>query len=161
MISNEAGTLRFIAGTAKGIPGDSLQILKLKFKTSGAGSADLTLSDATVTASDGKGTNVLSKIEGTNVNVDSKVVVPVKISPVASPLVSEAAPVKQPEKVVRKAIPAKDLPQKPNVSVGLYPDQARWYNKVGEAIALWDVPDDVVKISTKLDQDPNTKSEIS
>ena len=161
VISNEAGTVRFIGGTAKGIPGDSLQILKLKFKTSGAGSADLTLSDATVTASDGKGTNVLSKIEGTNVNVDSKVIVPVKISPVASPLVSEAAPVKQPEKVVRKAILVKDLPQKPNVSVGLYPDQARWYNKVGEAIALWDVPDDIVKISIKLDQDPNTKLEIS
>ena len=164
-ISNEEGTLRFIGGTPKGVVGSSAQILKMKFKAIGAGSADILPSDATITASDGKGTNVLSKIEGTSINVGIKVIAPIKSSPfpvatTTSSTLPLAEPVKQPEKVIRKAIPAKGLPAEPHVRVQLYPDQSRWYNRVGEVIALWDVPDDVIEVATKRDKSPKTEPQI-
>src|SRR3989344_3209482 len=46
VISNENGTINFIGGTPKGISGDTLQLLRIKFKATGSGSADVTFSDA-------------------------------------------------------------------------------------------------------------------
>jgi len=63
-ISNDEGVLNFTGGTAKGISGGALQILKINFKAKRAGFAELTLRDAAVTASDGKGTNVLEEMRG-------------------------------------------------------------------------------------------------
>ena len=39
----------------------------------------------------------------------------------------------------------------------LYPDQARWYNHLGEVVALWDVPMDIIQMATALDHSPNTE----
>ena len=76
VISNEAGTLQFIGGSAKGISGKSLQILKMKFKASGTGVAEITASDAAVTSNDGNGTNVLETIESASVVVGTKGITP-------------------------------------------------------------------------------------
>lgn len=155
-ISNEDGTVKFVGGTAKGISGGSLQILKLKFKAIGSGSADISVSNAVVTASDGKGTNVLSTTEGVNVNVGTKSVAPTKAPVVVVENVPE--PVVQPQRVVRQAIVASELPEKPKITVQLYPDQDRWYSHTEEVIALWDLPDDIIQVATRLSQSRDQKS---
>lgn len=157
-ISNEDGTLRFTGGTAKGISGDSLQILKMKFKTKGTGFADLTLIDAAVTASDGKGTNVLSTLKGTTITIETQVITPAPPLPASTkPLPtsqSSAIPslIEAPKKVIREPVIAKNLPKKPELQVPLYPDESRWYNHVGEIAVFWELPPDVIQVSTRLSQ---------
>lgn len=168
-ISNEEGILTFIGGTTKGITGDSLQILKMKFKAKGVGSASISINDAAVTASDGKGTNVLSTIKGTSILVSSEVVETPKPSAAPatpppstpSPAAQPPAPVEEPQKIVRKAVIAKKLPSKPELRVPLYPDETRWYNHLGEAVVFWNMPDDVIEVAAVLDKNPNTKPQIS
>lgn len=149
VISNEAGTLRFIGGTAKGVSGESLQVLKMKFKAKGVGVAELTVTEAVVAAADGKGTNVLSTIEGTSISVGTEVVKPEP----------PPTPVEQPEKVEREPIPAEDLPGEPKLKMSLYPDEKKWYSHLGEVIVLWEVPGDIIKVAASLDQNPNAEPE--
>lgn len=115
-ISNEEGTLKFMGGTSKNVAGDSLQILRLKFKVVGIGQADITVSDAVVTAGDGKGTNVLSSIEGTTVLVGPKVIQPSIPAPV--PAFKSSAP--EPQKVERAPVLSEKLPQKPKLEIPPY-----------------------------------------
>ncbi|MFH1112113.1 MAG: hypothetical protein V1712_03555 [Patescibacteria group bacterium] len=154
--SNENGTANFIGGTSKGVTGKSLQILKLTLKARSAGSAEFSLSDAVVTASDGQGTNILSHVGGTVVSVGTEVIesTPSSTSLPIPPKAPTAAPI-QPQKVERKAVPATKLPATPVVKVPLYQDMSQWYNYIGEAIALWEVPLDVIQVATELNQNPN------
>lgn len=153
VISNEDGNVRFIGGTAKGISGESLQILKLKFKAVGAGSADIFISNAVVTASDGKGTNVLSTTKGLNINIGIKSVAPTK-----APVVEVVEPIAQPQKIMRQAIVESKLPKKPEITVHLYPDQSKWYSHIEEVIALWEIPSDIIQVATRLSQSRDEKS---
>lgn len=150
-VSNEDGTLKFIGGTAKGVSGTALQILKMKFRARGVGSADLSISEAVITASDGKGTNVLSTIEGTRINIGTTIVEP-KVPPIPSTV--EEKPVEKPEQVVRQAIRALDLPRKPELRVPLYPDASKWYSHLGDTIVFWDIFDDVTKVAVSVNQNP-------
>lgn len=152
-LSSAKNSLSFIGGTAKGISGSALQVLKVKFKTLSGGVADISVTDAAVTASDGKGTNVLSKIKGASYTVGATTV-----QPAASKLaVAESAkPEPQLIRIERKPVPSTKLPQKPIVQVPLFPDETHWYNHLGEVVALWDVPEDVIQIATALDHSPNT-----
>ena len=154
VLSDAKNSLSFIGGTAKGISGGALQVLKIKFKTLGAGSANISISDAVVTASDGKGTNVLSKMSGASYTVGATSVQPVPAKPVTA---ESPKSVPQPVLVQRKAVPSSKLPIKPALQVPLYPDETHWYNHLGEVVALWDVPMDVVQIAAALDHSPNTE----
>jgi len=149
VISNEEGVLSFIGGTAKGVAGESLQVLKIRFKAKGVGLAELSISNAVVAASDGRGTNVLSAIVGTSIGVDTEVISPEKITPPAG---EPEEPVEKPEKIEREPILAGDLPEAPELRVPLYPDESQWYNHLGEMIVLWELPPDIIGVETKLSQ---------
>ncbi len=157
-ISNENGTLGFIGGTSKGVSGTSLEIIKLRFKTTGAGVAEITASDAIVTANDGKGTNVLFSTEETSVSVGTKKIAP---PPLPAPKEPPVTPVEVPKKVIRKATVAKATPKAPKLRIPLYPDQEKWDNHSGEVVVLWELPTDVIQISTRLskiqDKETGTK----
>ena len=147
--SASSNSVRFISGTTNGVSGGALQVLKIKFKGAGSGIADVSIADAAVIAADGKGTNVLSRVGGASYRVGIEAVQPEAAVP------SREAP--QPVPIDRKVVPAAKLPQKPNVSVPLYPDQEKWHNYFGEAVVLWDVPEDVVKIAVSADQSPKAE----
>jgi hypothetical protein len=140
--SNANGSVHFIGGTKKGIAGGALQILRLKFKAMGAGTADFKITDAAVTATDGKGTNVLSIARGGTVAVGANVPLP-SILP-GSPNAELPVP------FTRGAALSSGLPRAPTLRSLLYPDESRWYNHEGEAIVLWDVPADVTHVATGL-----------
>jgi len=101
-ISNDNGAIRFIGGTTKGVSGSALQVLRIKLKATGVGSAQFKIVDAAITAADGKGTNVMSEVKETSVAVGTKVV--------SSP---PAENIEQPKKVERVAVKATGLPTKP------------------------------------------------
>ncbi len=152
--SNDTGILTFIGGTAKGVSGASLQVLKMRFKAKGSGKGEITMSDAVVTANDGKGTNVLSLIRGGSVAVGTEVVKP--IAPPEPEVVEK--PIEQPKKIIREAVLAKNLPEAPKLRVPLYPDETKWYNKQGEVIVLWELPDDIIEVATRVSQTKDKKS---
>ncbi len=154
VISNEEGTISFIGGTAKGVAGEALQVLRMKFKAKGIGSAELTISDAVVTASDGKGTNVLSTIVGTSIGIDTEVIEPEKVTP---PTGKPEGSIEEPEKIDREPVLAKDLPEEPELRVSLYPDESQWYDHLGEVIVIWDLPPDVTEVATRLSKSPDKK----
>jgi hypothetical protein len=52
--------------------------------------------------------------------------------------------------ITRTPVPATGLPALPVVQVPLYPDPTRWYNVLGDTIALWNVPPDVTQVATGL-----------
>lgn len=157
VISNEDGTLSFIGGTSKGVSGTSLEVLTLKFRTTGAGVAEITTSDAIVTANDGKGTNVLFSTEDTSVSVGTEKVAP---PPLPAPTEPPAVPVELPEIVEREPVPAKAVPEAPIIRVPLYPDQEKWDNHSGEVIVLWELPLDVTEISTRVSKTPDEESGV-
>lgn len=155
-ISDQGDQLTFIGGTAKGVSGESLQILKIKLRAVGAGVAELSVLDAVVTASDGKGSNVLSAAEGASIAVGPGIVPALPNTALLTPVPTN----EQPQEVVRVPIAAKDLPEEPKPRIPLYPDSAAWYNKLGEIIMFWDLPDDITNVATAFDQnskgDPKT-----
>lgn len=144
-VSEKDGTIVFTAGTTKGISGAALRVISLHFKTIGAGTAQITVTNAAVTASDGSGTNILSSIKGANIGVETEILAPSTPS------------VETPQKIVRPAVPAKGLPEKPKLRVPLYPDESRWYSHIGNVIVLWDLPADVTQVSVRLAQNQDAR----
>lgn len=152
-ISNEDGEIIFIGGTPKGVAGGALRVLKLNFKAVGVGTAELVVSsDAVVAASDGKGTNILSAVEGLNIAVGTETL---PAQPVVVPEgVAGETPV-QPELVQREPVLALEKPGEPVLRIPLYPDQTKWYSHLGQTLVFWEVPDDIVKVATQIDRNPN------
>jgi len=151
-ISNEDGKVDFIGGTSKGVFGSSLQILRLNFRANGSGITEITAVDTVVTASDGKGTNVLSVIEGISIGIGVEIISPESAE---MPEVEEGVSREQPVIVERDPVIAQDKPEEPELTSPLYPDPSKWYNHLGEVIVFWEVPDDIIKIATDISHDPN------
>ncbi len=141
VISNDSGTVHFIGGSIKGVAGSAIQVLRVKFKTTGAGTADLKIADGAVTAADGKGTNILSGVKGVSVAVGTNVLP-------SAPAPAEG--VEQPQIIQRTAVAATGLPVKPVLRVPFYPDESRWYDRVGDTIVLWDLPADVTQVAARI-----------
>lgn len=153
--SNTEGTISLAGGTPNGVSGGSLQVLKITFTAKGSGSGTISLTDAAIAASDGSGTNILSKL------IDSAFTVTTvrETAPIAKPATE---PVPAPTQIVRAAVPSGKLPIKPVITVPLFPDETRWYNLVGPFVANWKLPEDVTDVSTAVNKQPNfapTKSE--
>lgn len=146
-VTEADGAITFIGGTSKGISGATLQIFKIKFKSIGSGNGQITASDAVITSSDGQGTNVLSEIKNGGISVGVKSIAPK----------NSASSTEQPQKVVRDAVPASNLPDAPKIKVPLYPDENRWYNQIGNVIAIWDLPSDILQVSTRISQSKDEK----
>jgi len=72
------------------------------------------------------------------------------IPPSETPPITEPEEPEQPKKIIREPLAAEELPEKPEIQTPLYPDQSRWYNHLGEVIALWNLPLDTTEIETKL-----------
>lgn len=147
--SNADGVISFIGGIPYGVTGGSIQVLKVTFTAKGTGSGSLTVSDAAVTASDGSGTNILSKTVSASFMVVPKKVVPP--TPVPAPV--EVVP--PPVEIVRKPVPTGKLPVKPALNIQLYPDETRWYNLTSVFNVAWELPLDVTGVTTALNNQPN------
>lgn len=153
-ISENKDKITFVGGTAKGVSGKSLQVLRIKCKSVGTGAGIVEMTESVITANDGRGTNVLSSIENASITVGVNVKMPE-----TSEIVEEVVIV--PQVIEREAVLAKDLPSLPELKVPLYPDPELWYSHQGETIVLWDVPDDITKVALSVDDNPNSEPETS
>ena len=153
VFSNEAGTVRFIGGTTRGLNGNGLSVLRINFKALNSGLAEMRLSKSVVTANDGKGTNVLNTVKNTSVVIKggTDIVEPGEI------IVPEEEIIEQPEIIIREPVISKDLPLKPELRVPLYANQEEWYTHQGETVVFWEVPDDVIKIAVSVNNKPRVE----
>lgn len=156
--SNTAGTISFVGGTPYGVSGASIKVLTATFTVKGPGIASLTATDAAVTASDGAGTNVLSKTIDTAYTLTAK-------REVSSPLPAGTAVgptiVTPPQQIVRPIVPAEQTPKKPVVRIALYPNTSVWHNVSNIFTANWDLPRDVTEVSTEVNNQPNFQPRTS
>jgi len=140
--SNKDGIISFIGGAPFGVSGNSIQILKIVFVSKSSGEDNLSLGDAAITASDGSGTNILSK----TVDIAFSIV-PARMTP--EPKITA------PAEITRKSTLASGLPAKPLIKVSLYPDETKWYGFSNQFIVSWDLPSDISGVSTALNKQPN------
>lgn len=154
-ISNDNGKVAFVGGSTTGAAGKSLQILKITFSVKGSGRAQLAFTDGTITASDGSGTNVLSKMDGFVINS-----IP-KTGSTGGQVAPAPTEIPKPVQITRPATPSAQLPVKPEINISLYPDQKKWYSGVENFLAQWQLPSDVSGVSTLLDQNIGYRGETS
>lgn len=141
--SNTDGKLSFTAGSGSGFTGPSLQVLNVKFKAKGNGTANITFNDAAITLSDGSGTNVLSDAKGASITISPQGSVSSSTNIVAAPV-----------QIERAAVPSAKSPVAPVVTIPLYPDPEKWYNLSSVFSASWVLPADVTAVATLVDKDP-------
>lgn len=140
--SNDDGVISFIGGTPYGISGASVQVVKITFTSKGSGSAPITIVDSAITASDGSGTNILSKTNDALLT----------ISPTAT---TQTRIVPAPVQITREPAPASGLPERPIITVPLYTDPNAWSNVSNIFTANWTLPLDVSGVNTALNKDSN------
>lgn len=141
--SNSDGVISFVGGTPYGISGASIEVLHIVFTVKSAGAAPISIVDSAVTASDGSGTNVLSKTTDASFTVSPEATTaPVPVVP---------APVQ----ITRTPEPASGLPTKPAVTVALYPDQTGWSNASNIFTAQWTLPADISGVQAVINKQPN------
>lgn len=157
--SNEDGVISFVGGTPFGVSGASLSVMHIVFTSKGSGAAPLTILDAAISASDGSGTNILSKTNNAVFTISPTTSTPTPVSPTISTATTTrvVAPlvVVPPTQIVRTPAPASGLPEQPKVHVSLYPDPTEWYNTSDIFTVAWDLPLDVSGIATALNKQPN------
>lgn len=133
--SNSAGTVTFSGGSPTGYNGNGGTVFTVTFKTLTAGTSKLSFSSGAVLANDGRGTNVLSAMNGGTYT----------ISAVANEPAAE---------VIEYVAPA-NTPAAPKITSTTHPDPALWYAKKTAELA-WNVPSDVVAMRTLLDRSPSS-----
>ena len=133
--SNSAGTVSFSGGSPAGYTGAGGTIMSITFRSIGAGASKVSFSNGSVLANDGRGTNVLTSMNGGNFTIQA----------------ASAAP--EPE-VIEYVAPA-NTPAAPRVSSQTHPETNKWYT-AKSAQLTWPVPAGVTAMRTLLNQNPTS-----
>ena len=134
--SNAAGTVSFSGGVPSGYSGSVGKVLSVTFRTKGSGTSQVSFSNGSVLANDGRGTNVLTSMNG------------------GSYTVSAATAEPTPE-VIIEYVPAANTPGTPSIKSSTHPDPLGWSsNTVAEL--MWDLPADITAIRTLLNDSPSS-----
>ncbi|HMO78281.1 MAG TPA: cohesin domain-containing protein [Candidatus Paceibacterota bacterium] len=128
--SNSAGTITFSGGMPTGYTGTSGTIFNVTFRSTSASTARVAITDGSVLANDGKGTNVLSSMNGGTFTIQA-----LSTSP-APEVVEYVAPV--------------NTPAAPQINSVTHSDQQAWY-KTNEAVLRWNLPAGVTQVRTLID----------
>jgi len=130
--SNSAGTINFSGGTPTGYTGNGGTVLTITFKAKAAGSPRVNFASGAVLAADGRGTNVLTGMNGGSFTISAP-----SISPV-------------PETII-EYIPPANTPAAPVVKSTTHSDQSRWYTEK-KAVLSWLLSPEVTAVRTLLDE---------
>lgn len=133
--SNSAGTINFSGGLPSGFSGQTGNIMTVTFKAAGAGTARVNFKNGSVLANDGKGTNILTTMNGGTYTIQANAVAP------------------EPE-IIEYVAPA-NTPSAPSVNSNTHNDPAKWYaNK--QAVLNWTLPAGVTGVRTLLNDNPTS-----
>jgi hypothetical protein len=162
-VNSSTGEISFLGGSTNDYSGNSMQVLTVVFGTRGSGNGTMGFKDAVVAAGDGTGANILtsSTVMLFTATASGQTAPPpppqgqatTTVTVPLPPIVQVPPPA--PVQIVRPAAPAAKLPVMPSVVVALYPEQAKWYNTVGNFLAQWQLPADVSAVATAVNQNPN------
>ena len=133
--SNSAGTINFSGGLPSGYTGSSGNIMTVTFRAAGAGTARVNFTGGSVLANDGRGTNVLTSMNGGSYTIQAASVAP------------------EPE-VIEYVAPA-NTPAAPNVKSSTHPDSLAWYTKKTAELS-WSIPSGVTSVRTLLNDNPTS-----
>ena len=130
--SNASGRVNFGGGSPSGYTGGAGTVMTITFLTKHAGTTNVTYAVGSILAADGKGTNVVSGMQGGSYTTQA---------------VSSTPP---PEYV-----PPPNTPGAPVVTSATHPNQDTWYKEKKAALS-WKVPDGVSALRTLLDAKAGT-----
>jgi hypothetical protein len=129
--SNAAGTISFSGGVPTGYTGAGGVVMSITFRSLNSGTAQVSLTNASVLAADGRGTNVLNTMNGgtyTIAAVDSQ----------------------PPAEVIVDYVPLANTPAAPKITSDTQSDPSHWYTNKN-AVLNWSIPSDVISVRTSLD----------
>jgi hypothetical protein len=133
--SNSAGTVNFSGGLPSGYSGSRGTIMTVTFRALGSGPSRVNFSNGSVLANDGRGTNILTSMNGGNYTIQSAVAAP------------------EPE--VIEYIATANTPSAPQITSVSHPDSDGWFN-TNEAKLSWSLPSDVTQVRTLLNDNPTS-----
>lgn len=134
--SNSAGTINFSGGLPSGYSGKTGKIMSITFRAAGAGTARVNFKTGSVLANDGKGTNILTTMNGGSYTIQANAVAP------------------EPEVIVEYVAPA-NTPAAPNVTSATHPEANKWYSN-NKAVLDWSLPSGVTGVRTLLNENPTS-----
>ncbi|MFT5831711.1 MAG: hypothetical protein ACI9SY_000079 [Candidatus Paceibacteria bacterium] len=134
--SNSAGTVTFSGGTPSGYTGSVGRVVTVTFRTKGAGTSQISFSNGSVLANDGRGTNILTSMNGGSYTISAATVAP------------------QPE-VIIEYVPSANTPDAPSIDSSTHPDPEGWSN-LRTAELTWVLPADVTSVRTLLNSSPSS-----
>lgn len=129
--SNAAGTVSFSGGVPTGYTGASGVVMSVTFRSLTSGTARVSISQGSVLAADGRGTNVLAGMNGGTYTLAA--------------VESQPAP-----EVIVEYVPPANTPGAPKVVSTTHADTTLWYPTT-EAVLSWSLPSDVTAVRTSLD----------
>jgi hypothetical protein len=133
--SNTAGTISFSGGMPTGYTGSSGTIFSVTFRTVSASNPRVSITNGSVLANDGMGTNVLTSMNGGSYTV-------------------QAASTSPTPEVVEYVAPA-NTPAAPQVTSATHADEEEWY-RTKNATLSWSLPAGVTSVRTLLDSIPSS-----
>jgi len=134
--SNTAGTISFSGGVPSGYTGRVGSVLSVTFRAINAGSPRVSFTNGSVLANDGRGTNVLTAMNGGTFTIQA----------------ASAAP--EPERIIEYVAPA-NTPGAPQITSQTHADPTGWHNNK-TAQLQWQLPAGVTEVRTLLNQSPTS-----
>lgn len=131
--SNSNGTISFSGGLPSGYSGSSGNIMSVTFRATGSGAARVSFANGSVLANDGRGSNVLSSMNGATYTI-------------------QAATSEPAEEVIVEYVPTANTPAAPVIVSETHP--ADGWSRSRQAELSWDLPNGVTAVRTLLSPNP-------
>jgi len=134
--SNTAGTITFSGGSPAGFTGTAGTIMDVTFRAIGSGTVRASLTNGSVLANDGRGTNILTTMSGGSYTIQAVTSTP------------------SPEVIVEYVAPA-NTPAAPVITSATHADSSAWYPN-NEATLSWNLPSGITEVRTLLNDLPTS-----
>lgn len=133
--SNSAGTISFSGGVPSGFDGRTGTVMSVTFRAGGSGTARVSFTNGSVLANDGRGTNILTAMNGGSYTIQAQSAEP------------------EPE-VIEYVAPA-NTPGAPVISSDTHADPDAWHD-ANSATLSWTLPAGITAVRTLLNENPTS-----
>jgi len=145
--SNANGTIEYGGGSPSPFTTTS-NLLSITFRTVAEGTGTVSVTEASVLAADGRGTDVYNQATNASFTVTAA------SAPTPTPTPTPATPAEEDESDNNEAIIFGDPPRQPEVGSPIFLDPDVWYSKT-EGVFTWTLPFDVNVIAIEVSNNPD------
>ena len=130
--------------------GSQGEVLSVIFRTKTPGTSSINITNASVLANDGQGTNILTGVQGATYTIESIL---------APAIVQEETQTTQVED--QQSQPDTNLlPRKPDIQSHTHPDQNIWYSGIMGDF-YWDITDEIESVAISIGRNPDSNPSIN